>query len=468
MADESVPDPAASGRLAPLCFVLMPFGRKTDASGRTTHFDAVYQQIIAPAIAQAGLEPIRADEEKVGGTIHKPMFERLMLCPYAVADITGANPNVYYELGIRHALRPRATVILFAEGTTLPFDVAPLRGLPYQIDARGEPVSENACIERIASQLRAARSTPQDDSPLFQLIIDLPRPGEVAHSVTDEFHRKYAYSKIYKERLQQARLGGEVAVRNVAADPGLENLVEVEVGVIVDLFLAYRDVKAYSAMVDLFHQMPEPLKRTRVIREQYAFALNRLGDTDTAERVLREVIREFGPSSETNGLLGRIYKDRWEHAHANGKQIEAQGLLRKAIDSYLEGFQTDWRDAYPGVNAVTLMELLPKADARQAEILPVVRYSAAQKARVQADYWDHATLLELSVLARDEDAAAGYLADVLASASPTAPWQLETTVRNLRLIRETRQRRGEFLPWLNEIEEVLQEKAKEFDSANQD
>ena len=97
---------------APLCFVLMPFGRKTDATGRTTDFDAVYREIIAPAVTAVGLEPIRADEERVGGTIHKPMFERLMLCDYAVADITGANPNVYYELGIRHAMRPRSTVIL--------------------------------------------------------------------------------------------------------------------------------------------------------------------------------------------------------------------------------------------------------------------------------------------------------------------------------------------------------------------
>jgi hypothetical protein len=50
----------------PLCFVLMPFGRKTDAAGRVTDFDAVYQQIIAPAVSEAELDPIRADEEKIG------------------------------------------------------------------------------------------------------------------------------------------------------------------------------------------------------------------------------------------------------------------------------------------------------------------------------------------------------------------------------------------------------------------
>jgi hypothetical protein len=115
--------------LAPLCFVLMPFGKKMDAAGRVTNFDSVYTKIIAPAVERAGLEPIRADEEKIGGAIHKPMFERLMLCHYAVADITGANPNVFYELGIRHAMRPRSTVIVFGEGTVLPFDIALVRGL---------------------------------------------------------------------------------------------------------------------------------------------------------------------------------------------------------------------------------------------------------------------------------------------------------------------------------------------------
>ena len=102
--------------MKPLCFVLMPFGRKPEGGGRIIDFDAVYNEVIAPAVLAAGMEVIRADQEQIGGTIHKPMFERLMLCDYAVADMTGANPNVYYELGIRHALRPRSTVIIFARG----------------------------------------------------------------------------------------------------------------------------------------------------------------------------------------------------------------------------------------------------------------------------------------------------------------------------------------------------------------
>ena len=114
--------------MKPLCFVLMPFGKKPAISGILVDFDAVYQELIAPAIRAAGLEPLRADEEMAGGIIHKPMFERLILCEYAIADLTTANANVFYELGLRHAIRPSSTLLLFAKDTgQLPFDVAPLR-----------------------------------------------------------------------------------------------------------------------------------------------------------------------------------------------------------------------------------------------------------------------------------------------------------------------------------------------------
>src|SRR5262245_62126323 len=253
----------------PLCFVLMLFGRKTDPTGRTTDFDAGAGETIAPAVRTAGLDPIRADEEKFGGTIHRPMFERLMLCDYAVADITGANPNVYYELGIRHAMRPRSTVILFAEGTTLPFDIALLRGIPYRTAEHGAPLDPKSCSANVARQLAASRQHPHDDSPLFQLLDYMPR-FEVDHRKSDTFRHKFEHSKKHKDRLAAAGKKGEQAVKQLIADPALSNLHEVEPGVVVDLFLALRDVKSYSGMIELFGRMPPALRRTRTMQEQYA------------------------------------------------------------------------------------------------------------------------------------------------------------------------------------------------------
>src|SRR5689334_19559671 len=102
--------------MLPLCFILMPFGKKPASDGRLVNFDVVYEHLIRPAVVTAGLEPLRADEEMSGGLIHKPMFERLILCEYAVADLTTANANVFYELGLRHAVRPATTVLIFAKG----------------------------------------------------------------------------------------------------------------------------------------------------------------------------------------------------------------------------------------------------------------------------------------------------------------------------------------------------------------
>jgi len=427
---------------SPLCFVLMPFGRKTDAAGRVTNFDSVFQKIIAPAVEQAGLEPIRADEEKIGGTIHKPMFERLMLCHYAVADITGANPNVFYELGIRHALRPSSTAIVFLEGTVIPFDIALVRGISYKTDAAGEPIDPDGPIAAIAAHLAAARHEPHDDSPIFQLVDVLPH-WQIDHSKTDVFREQIDYSKRYKKRL-------DVAQRQI-------NLNEIETGIIVDLYLSLRDVEAHAAMIDLHERMPPPLQRAKMIREQLGFALNRVERFDDAEKVLKEVIAEFGASSETNGLLGRIYKDRWAKAKEAARP-EARSLLRRAIDTYLEGFEADWRDAYPGINALTLMEQQDKPDPRKARILPVVTYSVTRKAAKNADYWDYATLLELAVLGDDRDSADENLAEVASHARHA--WEVQSTRRNLGLIRAAREARAEDTAWIKQIEDELERSAE--------
>jgi tetratricopeptide (TPR) repeat protein len=205
--------------------------------------------------------------------------------------------------------------------------------------------------------------------------------------------------------------------------------------------------------------MPAPIRQTAMVQEQLGFALNRAGRGDEAEIVLLDVLRARGPSSETYGLLGRVYKDRWEAALAKGSRLEARGLLEKAIDAYLRGFEADWRDAYPGINAVTLMELRDPPDPRREALVPVVRYAVERKiASGKPDYWDYATRVELAVLAGDAGAAEAALGDALAVVRER--WEPETTARNLRLIREARERRGGAPAWTKVIEDELTSRAK--------
>jgi tetratricopeptide (TPR) repeat protein len=441
-----------------LCFVLMPFGRKqAPDSNLIIDFDAVYAEIIQPAIDDAGLEPLRADEEMTGGVIHKPMFERLILCRFAVADMTTANANVFYELGVRHAVKPQSTVLLFAEGGRLPFDVAPLRALPYQLSADGKPSNAGAARKALRGLLEHARNNVDSatDSPIYQMVDDYPN---IQHEKTDVFRKQVEYARKQKEELANARRSGIEALR--AFEANLGDLNDVEAGVLIDLFLSYRAVKGWKEMIALAAKMPKPIANTVMAREQLALALNRDGQSEAAESVLLELINAHGPSSETNGILGRVYKDRWEAAAKSGSAFAARGALQKAIDAYLRGFETDWRDAYPGINAVTLMELREPPDPRQADILPVVRYAVTRKvAAGKPDYWDFATLVELAILARDE--AGAMAATESALGNVREKWEPETTLRNLRLIDEARTKRGEQTPpWVAEIMGALAEAAK--------
>ena len=441
----------------PLCFVLMPFGTKKDPTGGPDiNFDSVYEQAIRPAIEDAGMDPIRADEETTGGIIQKPMFERLLLCEFALADLTTANPNVFYELGVRHAARPATTLAIFAKRQSLPFDIAYLRSLPYDLGECNRFTANEASALRstLTSRLKELRTLAREDaasdSPIFQLLTDYGAP-DIKRLKTDVFRDRVRYATGIKRELGAARESGDADALK-AIEGRLGALDGIEAGVLVDLFLSYRAVRGYTQMVELYQKLPAELRRSVLVREQLGFALNRLGKWRDALSELEEVVEERGPSSETCGLIGRVYKDRWADAKNAGNPDQAGGFLDKAIDAYVRGFEADWRDAYPGINAVTLLDIRgdERSQKRKAEILPVVRFAVTQRLKSsKPDYWDHATLLELAVLEGDQEMARQYLRDALASMRAT--WEPETTANNLKLIREARQQRGMDQPWLTEL-----------------
>jgi len=154
------------------CFVVMPFGVKPvpNGGGRTYDFDKVYRVIMERAIRQAGLEPIRADHRKGGNLIHTDMFKDLRDRPVVLADLSLDNPNVFYELGIRHVMSPTGTVLMCCAGSNLPFDVKLSRVIFYRYDGESLDWEE---AERVVQELHAAltearRGTP--DSPVHALL----------------------------------------------------------------------------------------------------------------------------------------------------------------------------------------------------------------------------------------------------------------------------------------------------------
>lgn len=434
----------------PLCFVLMPFGKKYDSQNREIDFDEVYKQLIKPAIIAANMEPIRADEEMVGGIIHKPMFERLLMCDYAIADLTTANANVFYELGVRHAARPFSTLPIFAKDTNLPFDVGLLRGYPYSLNTERQLDNIEEDMKALTNLLNAAREQITD-SPLYQFFDEL-EPHAIAHEKTDIFRDRVRYSSHAKRELESLRRGQDL--KGMKTFEEALNLVDTEGGILIDLFLSYRALEAWDEMIDLSAKLPDHLANSLMIREQLGFALNRAGRGEEAEEVLSEAVNVYGVNSETLGILGRVYKDRWK---AETDPILKESLLKKAIDTYIEGFEADWRDAYPGINAITLMNSLDVPDARFDDLMHAVSYAVKRKiAQSKPDYWDLATLMELTVLAKNEQDARELLLQVLAKAEEA--FMPKTTADTLIMLRDKWRKSGENIAWIEPFIESLMSK----------
>ncbi len=462
-----MPSSANNGTRA-LCFVDMPFGKKADlASGAEIDFDQIYQTGIKPAIEDAGLEALRGDEERTGGIIHSAMFARLLLAEFVVADLTLANPNVFYELGIRHAAKPFTTVPIFANIRALPFDVGLVRAIPYELE-KGQMMEEPAKKLRseLTRRLKEAAKATTPDSPLFQL---LPKfPGiDLPHDVTDAFQDRVQHEEQFRARLDQARnlptnQERRAALMQIQAEFG--DLAVVLRSILVDLLLSYRAVEAWQEVVTLCEAMPQHLKDAIVVRQQWAFGLNRRnqpGDRDKAVRVLEELVKQRGPDPETLGILGRVHKDRYRDAKT-AKSIIAAAALDDAIDAYTRGFEADPRDYYPGVNAITLLMEKGSEDAMKAadRLVPLVAFAVSRRGgATSSDYWDLATVLELACLGNDWTTAVRVLPRVVAAARES--WMPKTTADNLELLKQARQRQGQALPQVDEIIAILRQRGTE-------
>jgi tetratricopeptide (TPR) repeat protein len=453
----------------PYCFVLMPFDVKPDpAGGGDIDFDRIYSEAIQPAVDEAGLQPIRADEERTGGIIHKAMFERLLLCDFAVADLTTANPNVCYELGVRHTARPRTTVSIFAKRQRIPFDVNYLRGIPYEFGERNEfgPDRAQALRRAVGDRLRelralAAESAPID-SPLFQLLGEW-KP-DLARLKTDLFVEHMEAGEGLKRALSDIRARARAGATE-EAQAALDELVgalpaydAVETGCLVDVLLTFRALSDWDGMIRFAEGLPHPLVGQVLVREQLAFAYNRRAEArkDESDRtraleLLDLVESAQGPSSETAGLRGRVHKGAWLQRR-DTDAFAAAGHLDEAIDAYRRGFTADPRDAYPGVNLVTLLHVRGDAGSLRERdyLLPVVRFAVERRlAGNDPDYWDHATRLELAAIESRQSEAEASARRALACADET--WKPKTTLANLRLIDQAHTERDRALPWLTPI-----------------
>lgn len=420
------------------CYVSIPFGVKPGPDGQSIDFDAIYHQVIAPAVRDLGIECRRLDEFAPSAIWHKLMFGALIGSDLMIADLSTHNPNVLYELGVRHALRRGRTLLISSTGP-LPSDLNYAQVLFYGLQD-GRLQDADTFRTTLQALVRQSLRSSISDSPLYEFYpdLDVRLPPELAPERsaqrTSVTKARKSFVQSVVESPSRAVRELEQAAQEVRAAPGSDPMAYLS------LMRKSRDLLQWDQVVALAAEAPPEIGQSPEVRQLLALALNRRkasGDRERAIGLMNELIAETGGDGETFGILGRIHKDFADQARKEGDQTAAQAHLDRALQSYRTGFEKNPKDYYLGLNLVTLLQQRGDAAAlaELAQALPLVR--AALQERMEegvSDYWALATDLELSLVAGDWDAAERAVDGALAVAP--SRWMLESTLHSLKLIPE--------------------------------
>jgi hypothetical protein len=147
------------------CFVIAPIGE--EESETRERADKVMDYVIIPAVGECGYTAIRADRISEPGIITSQVIQHLVEDPLVVADLTDHNPNVFYELAVRHAVR-KPVVHIIEVSQTIPFDVVAMRTI--SLDHR-DLESADRCRQDIVQQIKAIEAgTTELYNPVSQAV----------------------------------------------------------------------------------------------------------------------------------------------------------------------------------------------------------------------------------------------------------------------------------------------------------
>jgi tetratricopeptide (TPR) repeat protein len=406
--------------MKPHAFVAMPFGTKKDANGQEIDFNRVYDELLTPAVRDAGLEVFRADAETRAGDIRSDMFQELLMADLVVADLTIDNPNVWYEIGVRHALRARGVVIVSGGKATTAFDLYTDRKLRYGLAGGGpDPATLDKDRAALTTMVRATMESwhGRTISPVYNLLPQLQEPDWKSLRVGDvrefwEWHDKW------EGRIDWARRESLVGDVLVLADEAP-----------VSAFRADAWIKAGEALrkAEHFDFALEQLERGLEIEPTHLKGLREKGvclqrlaltgtpghSLDRARAHYRELIETHPNDAETWALAGRLDKDAWvgswrlagkTPAEMRDEAAYEDGLLRAAVESYAKGYRRSPGHYYSGINALTLMHLYrhlnsnARYDREMDTMAGAVRFAAECETDERALFWSKSTLGDLEVL----------------------------------------------------------------------
>ncbi|MDH5669047.1 MAG: TRAFs-binding domain-containing protein [Nitrospira sp.] len=406
--------------MKPHAFVVMPFGVKQDSQGHEIDFNRVYGELIKPALEAAGLEAFRADQEMRAGGILPDMFQELLIADLVVADLTIDNPNVWYELGVRHALRARGVVLVSGGRVPTAFDLYTDRKLRYSMKGQGpDPTTIEQDRKSLTDMVKATMESwhGRKVSPVYHLLPNLQEPDWKSLRIGDvaEFWSRYDE---WEQQVTLARKAGRIGDVLVLADEAPVAAFRAESWIKAGETL--RKGEHYNfGLEQLERGLAIEPNNLRGLREQ-GVCLQRLAlagkpghSLDRAREHYRTVLKSFPSDPETWALLGRVDKDEWVASWSRVGRTSDQmredaayedALLRAAIESYVSGYRRNPAHYYSGINALTLMHLYrhlttdSRYEKEMASMAGAVRFAAECEVDVEQAFWSKATLGDLEIL----------------------------------------------------------------------
>ena len=458
----------------------MPFGTKPDAEGKPIDFNRVFADYIRPALEAAGLEVFRADEEQRAGDIRADMFQELLVADLVVVDLTLDNPNVWYELGVRHALRARGVVLVQGPRATQPFDIYTDRKLRYSLkDGGPDPATLAADSARLTAMVREtmATSTRRKVSPVFQLMPNLEQPEwrKLLLAQRNEFSEAHEQ---WASRLEVARGKNRPGDILVLAEETPIRALHLEARRAAGIALL--KLKHFDFALEQFEAALAVEPDDKPSREKKATCLGRLERFEEAREWVRQLTNDYPTDPECWSLAGRVAKDewivRWRQPGASAEQMHAvakgeDASLREAIEPYHAAFVQDPSHHYSGINALTLRMLQVHLGASVDETALVNLQGGVLWACLTAqernpkDYWARASLAELFLLLNPKASVVREYQTTVAAANKD--WfALDSTRQTLTLLRDLRFRPEETAAALEVVDREIARTAPPFSPRN--
>lgn len=341
-------------------FIVRPFGIKHEID-----FDRVDKELIQPALKEVNIYGSTTAAIVEQGNIREDMFAQLLLADLVIADLSVHNANVFYELGIRHALRDKKTFLIRCSKDEIPFDLKTDRYLTYPAD------NPALAIKDLVTALKATLLSERQDSPVFYMLPKLEaQDPERFLAVPSDFGEEVELACAGRQQGKLALLAWEAegfaweipALRNIAE--GLFKLKDFETAGLFWEKVRNRypnDREANDRLATIYQRRAE----TEIVANP-TFGWELLAKSDQAiERLLANAGKLYDTKrAEVHSLKARNAKarwvDTWKNADETGKKARAlqSTYLIDAYEEYNRAFNEDLNHYYSGINALGLLTVI--------------------------------------------------------------------------------------------------------------